>query len=357
MNTRVCTWLVWLALVPALTAAADMDTVEFASAVVGQDMRYLVVKPTDYEDRVASGHRYPVVYLLHCAGCTDLYWCSDYYGDIDGAIDSFDMIIVAPYDGGTGGDYRWWLDSPKRSQLQLATYVVDELRSRIDSAYATYSGPMNTALAGHSMGGFGSLHLLIEYPDVFGIAVPIKAGVDLRYPLNPSWGGAFNLTNLLGTEPADSVYWQRVNVLRNAHKLQGRDIALRMYNGLQDRWFAEENAYLDTLLDSLGIDHEHFGLDEDHFDVAPSVMREVLGFIDTSFARQAIAVAPRRGAVQPELRNGPAAGRPERNADRLYDLKGIRLRGDGRGTAAGVYVSRSPWGTVTVMSPWRFGCP
>ncbi len=356
MNERVWSKLLWAALVPLLALSADKDTVVFASSVTGGNMQYLVIKPTDYEERVADGHRYPVVYLLHCAGCTDLLWCSGSYGDVDMMIDEFDLIAVAPYDGGGMGDYRWWLDSPKRAESQLATYVADELRGRIDSAYATLRGPMNTALAGHSMGGFGSFHLLIEYPDIYGIAVPIKAGVDLTYPLNPNWDSDFNLFDLLGTEPGDSVNWRRVNVLRNAHRLQNRDIALRMYYGLNDTWFADENERLHVLLESLDIDHECIALPQDHFAVEPSLMREVLRFVDTSFTRRESAVMPRRGAGPARSDNRLARRTPAAEASPpLYDLRGLRVEHGSAGAAAGVYVSDVAWGMLSLMAPSRGG--
>lgn len=348
MSARMWPKLLWIVLLPLLAQASDNDTITFASAVLGKNMQYLVVKPTNYEDRVAQGHRYPVVYLLHCAGCTDLLWCSSSYGDVDAAIDEFDLIAVAPYDGGWGGDYRWWLDSPKRAQSQLATYVVDELRPRIDSAYATLTGPANTALAGHSMGGFGSMHLLIEYPDVFGVAVPIKAGLDLSYPLNENWGSDFNLFDLLGSEPRDSVNWHKVNVLRNAHKLQGRDIALRIYYGLEDTWFAQENEQLHSLLGTLGVDHELFALQEDHFPVTPSLMRQTLQFIDTSFSRQQSAVMmQRRGAVSPSSQEHPTRSALSTG---LYDLRGTRLEHEAGAAAQGVYVAEALRGAATIAA-------
>jgi hypothetical protein len=268
-----------------------------------------------------------VVYLLHCAGCSEYRWNAPDYGYICGLIDDFEILAIAPFDGGFAGDYRWWLDSPVLTESKLATYVVDELKSRVDSAYATYADSMNTAFCGHSMGGFGAFHLLIEHSDVGAVAVPIKSGVDLSLPLNANWGGHyFNLDRLLGTDTAlHTANWERVNVLKNAHRLVGRGIRLRFYSGLLDFWFSEENTLLHGLLDSLGVVHEYVPLDQDHFGVAPALMREVFEYLDTVFVRGGSPIIEGKGKPARRGMWVPAPGTDTR----------LMLRETGRGSGPG----------------------
>ncbi len=315
-------------------AAGPVDTLVCDSPVMQRQMRTLVFLPSGYEAKRARGQRFPVVYLLHCAGCTEARWADATYADIDGALDRYELIAVAPYDGTSEYGYGWWLDSPKVPGSQLATFVAVELKTRVDSAYATLTDRGNTALAGHSMGGFGSFHLLIEHNSVFGIAVPIKAGVDLRNPLRTSWGSDFGLLSLLGSAPEDSVYWQAVNVLANAHQLVATQQRIRFYSGQYDGWFSGENRELDALLDSLGVAHEFVELQEDHFAVAPSLMLEVCAYVDSVCARGPQEVRPR--AAPGRGRGGMRRGAP------VFDLRGQRrTAGERQARGAGVLGDRA----------------
>jgi putative tributyrin esterase len=314
--SRFIPWCVLAVLLKASgVTAGPVDTATFFSQVTQCDMRYRVYLPAEYDTKRAQGERFPVVYLLHCAGCTDDYWASPYYADVDAALDRYDLIAVAPYDGMNTYSYSWWLDSPEIPQSRLATFIAEELKPRIDSLYPTLSDRGNTALTGHSMGGFGSFHLLIEHNDKFGIAVPIKAGVDLRYPLRATWPSDFNLMALLGTDTADSVNWQAVNVLRNAHRLAATTQHIRMYNGVYDTWFYDENAELDSILRDAGVAHEYIELQQEHTSLPPELMLATMAYIDSVCARGPDAV--RFGQAQPPEKR-PGCG------EALYDLRGQR---------------------------------
>jgi putative tributyrin esterase len=326
--------------------ASSIDTLTLNSDLTGHEMRYIVIKPDNYATQAEAGVRFPVVYLLHCAGCDDRYWTESFYADADSAIDDVRFIAVAPFDGGTGGDFRWWLDSPIRAESQLASFVVDELKPAIDTQYATLPDSAHTALCGHSMGGFGSFHLLIEHGSTFGIAVPIKAAVDLSVPHNPNWPGDFNLGTLLGSSLSDSANWIRVNVLRNAPRLKGRHMHLRFYNGRHDEWFYEENERLHTVLDTLGVEHERIVLMEGHTGLAPELMREVFAYIDSLFTLNT-------AVSRPEWRKGTAGSEPgrsdlrpkRRRQQELFDVRGVRLPASSM-AAVGVRIRRHAWGTA-----------
>lgn len=293
---RVCAAVILGA--SAQAVASVVDTLDLYSDTIGATIPCVVVRPDSYEADTAAGRRFPVVYLLHCAGCTHLHWLSPSYANLSAAVEGLDVIAVAPSDG--GGMYHWWLDSPKLANSQLASFVTLELKPHIDSTYATYADSANTALTGHSMGGFGAMHLLIEYPHLFSIAAPMKAGLDLTYPSRPSWPSYFSLDQLLGPEPEDSVHWQKVNVLRNAHRLAGRGAHLRIYNGLYDNWFQGENSELNLLLDSLRIPHEYVSLPEGHTVVAPATMREIFEWMDECFARGTLSTDRSQPAARQE---------------------------------------------------------
>jgi len=325
MDGRVTTGLLSVLLAVACRAGS-IESGSCPSAQIGRAVPYTVFLPADFPAKRSQGVRFPVVYLLHCAGCDDARWGSESYGDVDAGIDGLEVIAVAPYDGSGGsGSYGWWLDSPLLASSQWAAFVVRELKPRIDSLYPTYRDRLNTGLSGHSMGGFGSFHLLIDFDSVFAVAVPVKAAVDLRYPARATWPGVFGLDAALGTEAAHQANWLAVNVLANAHRLQGRAIHLRFYAGTQDYWFYQENVELHNLLDSLGVAHQYRELAEDHFPVTPSLMREILVYCDSVFAHGGAGV---RRHAPPKTRK-PASS-PGRSPPQL---RRFDLRGQSRGGA------------------------
>src|SRR5215475_13711313 len=46
-------------------------------------------------------------------------------------------------------------------------YLTKDLVEYIDSHYRTIPGPASRGLAGHSMGGYGTIRLVMKYPGVF----------------------------------------------------------------------------------------------------------------------------------------------------------------------------------------------
>jgi predicted alpha/beta superfamily hydrolase len=64
-------------------------------------------------------------------------------------------------------------------------FLVTELKPFIDKTYPTYNDPLNTFIAGSSMGGLISLYAICEYPQVFGGAAC----------LSTHWPGIFSAEN------------------------------------------------------------------------------------------------------------------------------------------------------------------
>lgn len=296
MGVRAATGSMWLPLTILLCALrAGAGTTEqgtLNSALVGTEVEYRVFLPSDYYQEAGTGKRYPVVYLLHCAGCRAWDWADDYYGPVvDKLIDSVDFIAVAPDDGNT---LRWWLDSPVQSSSQWSTLLVDELKPRIDSLYNTCPGHANTGVAGHSMGGFGALHNLIEHPRTFSAAFSMKGAVDLM-PYAGNWG----LSEVLGEQSTHPGNWRAVNVVDHACELAGKDVSIAFYSGLND-WFYEDNRKLHRILDSCGITHQWIQNDEPHFRIPSGSMQTVLSFFDSVFVScPPSSVDQRHGTARP----------------------------------------------------------
>ncbi|MDX1501367.1 MAG: alpha/beta fold hydrolase [Thermoanaerobaculia bacterium] len=118
-----------------------------------------------------TARRYPVVYLLHGIFDSHSTWL-DYHrlpsllDDLISTGEIPELIVVMP-DGGNrygGGFYR---NSPVTGNW--ADFVAGDLVAFVDAGYRTLARREGRAVAGHSMGGYGALHLGMTRPDVFSV--------------------------------------------------------------------------------------------------------------------------------------------------------------------------------------------
>ena len=311
----------------------------YDSPLLGMAVPYVVILPNSYAQDTAQGKRFPVLYLLHCAGCNHMTWLQPGIGNMNTLIDSVHFIAVAPSDNGLYG-YGWWLDSPKLPNYAHSRFLVEELKPKIDSLYATLPGRLSTGVAGWSMGGFGALHNIIKHPDVYGSAFSIKGGVDPTLPLNPTWGSDFGLYTVLGNDTTTDIpNWNAVNILLNIHRLTTESVHLGAYSGRNDVWFAIENRRLDTIMTGLSMPHLFFETDEGHYNIPDSSMLRVLCFFDSVFVHSLAAVRPRAGfnawmqrlampvgnVVWYDIRGRRLAAFPATDKRYLHNASGVRI--------------------------------
>jgi len=111
--------------------------------------------------------RYPVVYFLHHAGGTQN--SSGYIISILNSLiqnNTIDPLIVVKPDGSVGP----WLGSMYTNSEMYGPfedYIVYDLVSYIDSTYNTIKNRNKRCIMGPSMGGYGSMKLLLKHPDIF----------------------------------------------------------------------------------------------------------------------------------------------------------------------------------------------
>lgn len=285
--------------------ASQTIRTSYASDLLKCRVGYIVVLPDKYIQDSKAGIRYPVLYMLHCAGGDTAYYLRDGCGKVESLIDSFRMILVLP-DDSYGNN--WWLDSPLRTSSLFSSFISKELKSVIDSHYVTYKDKGNTGIAGHSMGGFGALHNMLEHPEIYGSAVSIKGALDLRIPLNPNWNGNdFGLFPILGNQVADSSNWIRCNLLQRADQFARVKPRIRLYNGLNDTWFSSENKLFHQQLTDFKINHEFIETTEDHFGIPTPQMKEILKFFDTTFTRDKMLI--KKPAKKNTLSKRPVVGK------------------------------------------------
>jgi enterochelin esterase-like enzyme len=120
-----------------------------------------------------STRRYPVVYLLHGYTDSDDRWfgLKQHFINVPAVTDKAlasgsarEMILVMPnaYTAYQGSMY-----STSVTTGDWDRFVSDELISYIDSHYRTIAQVASRGLAGHSMGGYGTIKIGMKHPEVF----------------------------------------------------------------------------------------------------------------------------------------------------------------------------------------------
>lgn len=117
--------------------------------------------------------RYPVVYLLHGFTDSDLQWMGwrEHFVNaplaVERALDAGtaqEMIVVMP-NAYTAFEGSFYGSSVHTGDWER--YVAEELVAYIDGHYRTVAHRDSRGLAGHSMGGYGTLRIGMKRPDVF----------------------------------------------------------------------------------------------------------------------------------------------------------------------------------------------
>lgn len=149
----------------------------YDSPALGLERRMTVYTPAGYE---TSGKRYPVLYLLHGMGGDEEAWIS--LGRTAQILDNLiaqgkakPMIVVMPngnasQEAAPGESSRGMV--PPTIQLPKTMegsyeQAFPEIVKFIDKNYRTIKSKSGRAIAGLSMGGFHSLHISKQYPDMF----------------------------------------------------------------------------------------------------------------------------------------------------------------------------------------------
>lgn len=131
----------------------------FHSASLNRDMHYLILFPRDY----LSSARFPVLYLLH--GLFGDYKNWDKLTHLETVAEPLPLLIVMP-----DADDSWYTNSATKSADKFEDYIVKDLISEIDAKYRTIPEKRARAIAGLSMGGYGSVKFALKYPELFTFA-------------------------------------------------------------------------------------------------------------------------------------------------------------------------------------------
>ncbi len=156
------------------------------SKILHKTVRYTIYLPYDYN---TSNRYYPVVYLLHGYTDNDMGWTQ--FGEAnriaDEGIANGDippMILVTP-DAGVS----WYINNFDGS-VRYEDFFFKEFIPYIESHYRIRAEKQFRAVAGLSMGGYGSLVYVMKHPDKFAACAALSAAVrtdDQFIHMNDAW--------------------------------------------------------------------------------------------------------------------------------------------------------------------------
>jgi len=163
-------------LLPAMLLAQTgkvYDNLSLPSKILKGERKYAVYLPPDYE---TSERSYPVLYLLHGSGDDQTGWIQ--FGEVlhiaDKAIReglATPMVIIMP-DANTG---RRGYSNDITGEWRYEDFFFQELMPFVEKKYRIKSEKRYRAIAGLSMGGFGSFLYALHRPDLFSSACPLSA--------------------------------------------------------------------------------------------------------------------------------------------------------------------------------------
>ena len=189
---------------------------ELVSGVVenrrGHDVRYVVYLPAGYRQ---GNEKYPVLYLFHGYGGDETAWSNAEKGRMQEICDRYfdakperKRIVVMPDARDT------WYRNVYNSNDQYETFFFKKFVPKIEKKFRCKTDRADRAVAGLSMGGYGTLLYALRHPDKFSAA----------YAMSPDSIREIWLPNCGENQPdARQAYADENNVLQLLDKAQDKN--------------------------------------------------------------------------------------------------------------------------------------
>ncbi|GAB2796739.1 alpha/beta hydrolase-fold protein [Rhabdobacter roseus] len=264
------------------------ESLTIKSTTLGKDVKYSIYLPAGYEQ---SNRGYPILYLLHGYSDDETGWTQ--FGEADRLADeaigsgkAAPMIIAMP-DGGVS----WYINSADGKQ-KYEDFFINEFIPHIEKTYRVRAQKRYRAIAGLSMGGYGTLVMALKHPDLFAAAAPLSAGVltddELVASPDDNWNRVFALPygkDLKGKDRLSEHYY-RNSPLKMVATANVEDLKkVRYYIDCgDDDFLIKGNMALHAALIDQKIPHEFRVRDGGHtWTYWRTALPEVLSFVSDSF--------------------------------------------------------------------------
>ena len=287
-------FLLSLCTTPVLYSQQTGKVIEQASVpstILSRNVSYTVYLPADYEH---AQRTYPVVYLLHGYTDNNTGWLQ--FGEINRYADKAiaegtipPMIIIMP-----DADSSWYINSYDGKE-KYEDFFITEFIPAIEKRYRIKGEKNYRAVAGLSMGGYGSLMYALKYPEYFAAAAPLSAAVfsddEMEKMPDAQWERTFGQLYGRGLKGKArlSKAWYDNSALSIIEKKSGAELNKVRYwiDCGDDDFLAKGNALLHIALRSKLVAHEYRVRDGAHsWSYWRTGITDALAFIGDSFRRK-----------------------------------------------------------------------
>jgi enterochelin esterase-like enzyme len=266
------------------------ESLQVKSKLMGKEMKYSIYLPADYDK---TNRSYPVLYLLHGYSDDETGWTQ--FGNAgmiaDQSFNSGDapaMIIVMP-----DAEVTWYMNSYD-GKIRYEDFFVTEFIPFIESTYRIRAKKEFRAVAGLSMGGYGTLLFAMKHPELFAAAAPLSAAVrtdeDMTGMEDDRWESRYKMlygANLKGQARLTDHYYKN-SILKMIETTPVEKLkAVRYYIDCgDDDHLIKGNMVLHASLIDKHVPHEFRVRDGGHtWSYWRSALPEVLKFVGQSFRR------------------------------------------------------------------------
>ena len=237
----------------------------FESKILKSKVGYAVYLPYGASQ---NQRRYPVVYLLHGYSDNETGWVQ--YGEIDRIMNEGiangtipPMIIVMP-----DAKVTWYLND-YLGVVRYEDMFIQEFIPYIDATFPSRATKEFRAVAGLSMGGYGSLLYGLKHPELFTACAGLSAAVltddEMRNRLKD---GGYNFKEIYGPMNGDTLPkgWGNnsiINIVKNSNSKTYENLGIWLDCG-DDDFLIKGNLQLQLSLVEKGIRHEFRERDGGH---------------------------------------------------------------------------------------------
>lgn len=266
------------------------DNLTIKSSILKVDKKFAIYLPAGYE---TSQRNYPVVYLLHGYGDNQTGWVQ--FGEVQSIVDKgihegkiTPMIIVMP-----DGEKTWYMNDAL-GKYPFEDFFIKEFIPYIEKTYRCKTEKEFRAIAGLSMGGFGSLLNALHHPDLFSTSVALSAAVFLDEDINKM--SQTDFSNYFGKivgppkdgEPRINDFWNKNSILYLVKTMpETQKHAVRFWIDCGDDDFLYRgNSALHGLMRELNVPHEFRIRDGQHtWEYWRTGLPDALNYITQGFHR------------------------------------------------------------------------
>jgi enterochelin esterase-like enzyme len=291
MPTRLLLWIGFFLLLGQLTAQGTLHSRKsIKSPKMGYDVNYSVYLPEGYD---RNDTQYPVLYLLHGYTDDDSGWTQ--FGEAHLIADRLmgngevpPMIIVMP-----DAKVTWYINDDE-GKAPYEDFFIQELIPHVEKTYRARVGKQFRAVAGLSMGGYGSLIYALKHPDMFAACAPLSAAVyedeEMLEMEQAQWDYVFGpplAAGLEGAERLNEHYYANspLHIVRNGEVEALRSVKYYIDCG-DDDFLIKGNMELHAAMIDQEIEHEFRVRDGGHtWTYWRTALPEVLAFVGQSFRR------------------------------------------------------------------------